>query len=133
MTAGNPVEIALAFVRKINEHDLEGLADLMSEEHVFVDTLGARVEGRQKMRQAWIGYFRLFPDYYISCAEVFQEGAVIALFGTAGATGWEIPAAWKAVIRDGRVAEWRVYADNEPARRILAASAAPNASAGKAP
>jgi hypothetical protein len=26
------------------------------------------------------------------------------------------------VVKDGRVAEWRVYCDNEPARKIMAAN-----------
>ncbi len=33
---------------------------------------------------------------------------------------WRTPAAWKAVIRDGKVMEWRVFADNKPVYEILA-------------
>ena len=29
-------------------------------------------------------------------------------------------AAWKAVMRDGKVMEWRVFADNKPVYEILA-------------
>jgi hypothetical protein len=29
------------------------------------------------------------------------------------------PAAFRALIEDGKVAEWRVYADNEPLRRLM--------------
>jgi hypothetical protein len=29
------------------------------------------------------------------------------------------PAIWRAVVRNGRLAEWRVYEDNEDARRTL--------------
>jgi len=32
---------------------------------------------------------------------------------------WEIPVAWKAVVKDGLIAEWRVYADNSPIFRIM--------------
>jgi hypothetical protein len=37
---------------------------------------------------------------------------------------WETPAAWRALVEygpaeDGLVAEWRVYADNEPMRRLM--------------
>jgi len=35
---------------------------------------------------------------------------------------WEIPAAWKAVVRNGQIAEWHVYADNQPARKIMGQS-----------
>jgi hypothetical protein len=32
---------------------------------------------------------------------------------------WSTPAAWLAVVERGLVAEWRVYADNEPIRRRM--------------
>jgi len=77
------------------------------------------------MQQGWRGYFAWFPDYSIKVENVLSDGNVVALFGSAQGTysvngkalpenHWEIPAAWKAVIVDEHVAEWRVYADNEP-------------------
>jgi len=61
---------------------------------------------------------------------VLHEDATVALFGRAGGTyagdtadgqsgRWEAPAAWLAEVRDGRVAKWRVYADNLPMRRLM--------------
>lgn len=128
----HPTQIALSFVEQINRREVEGLVALMTEDHVFVDALGARVQGREAMRKAWSGYFGWFPDYTITCTDVLEKGEVVALFGAARGTysvggkllpenRWEVPAAWKAVVRGDRVAEWRVYADNEPARRIMAA------------
>ena|SRR5580704_8845792 len=32
---------------------------------------------------------------------------------------WEITAAWKAVVQDGLAAEWRVYCNDNPARKIM--------------
>lgn len=32
---------------------------------------------------------------------------------------WRIPAAWRAVVAGDRIAEWQIYADNEPVREIL--------------
>jgi len=32
---------------------------------------------------------------------------------------WEITAAWKAVVKDGLAAEWRVYCNDNPARKIM--------------
>jgi hypothetical protein len=29
-----------------------------------------------------------------------------------------VPATWRAVVRDGLIAEWQVYADNQSARKI---------------
>jgi ketosteroid isomerase-like protein len=128
-----PVEVVLAFIEKINARDVEGLCALMTESHVFIDALGARIEGREKMRAAWKGYYGLIPDYKVSHEEILQKGAAVAVFGTARGTFapegklekknfWEIPAAWMAVVREGRVAEWRVYADNQPVRKLMGES-----------
>ena len=35
---------------------------------------------------------------------------------------WETLTAWKALVRGEEIAEWRVYADNEPLREIMRAS-----------
>lgn len=130
MEPSDPVTVALRFIERINASDVDGLCALMTEDHVFIDGLGNRVRGREKMRAGWEGYFTWFPDYRISHEEIFRDHDVVAVFGTASGTyarggklskedHWEIPAAWKAVVRGGRIAEWRVYCDNEPARKLL--------------
>jgi uncharacterized protein (TIGR02246 family) len=124
------VDVALAFVDRINRHDVAGLVALMTEDHRFVDGLGQEMRGREQMERGWRGYFAWFPDYSIKVNNALSDGNVVALFGTAQGTysvdskrlaenHWEIPAAWKAVIRNQRVAEWRVYADNEPVWKIM--------------
>jgi ketosteroid isomerase-like protein len=32
---------------------------------------------------------------------------------------WEVPAAWRATVQDGKIAEWRVYAENQPLRKLM--------------
>jgi hypothetical protein len=32
---------------------------------------------------------------------------------------WEVPAAWKAVVRNDQIAEWHIFADNQPVRKIM--------------
>ena len=124
------VDVTLAFVDRINRHDVAGLVALMTEDHRFVDGLGQEVQGRESMEKGWRSYFAWFPDYLIKVDDTLSDGNVVALLGTAQGTyavkvsasaenHWEIPAAWKAVIRDQRVAEWRVYADNEPVWKIM--------------
>jgi len=115
----------LAFIDRINAHDVQGLAALMSDDHTFVDAHGNQVCGREKMTAGWRGYFEWFPDYWIEVTDVF-EGDVsagdqsFALFGFAGGSfkgkqteSWRLPAAWKAIVRDGRVALWQVFADTK--------------------
>lgn len=120
-----------AFVASINAHDVGGLVDQMTADHLFVDSLGAIVQGRETMRAAWNGYFRMFPDFHIEVEQQVARGGMVlacgqtrGTYGAAGPTqpgdSWSAPAAWRVVIRDRRVAEWQVYCDNEPARRVLA-------------
>ena len=124
------VDVALGFVDRINRHDLSGLVALMTEDHCFVDGLGQEMRGREEMEKGWLGYFAWFPDYSIKVDDVMSNGNVVAMFGSAQGTyagkgsllaeaHWEIPAAWKAVLRNDRVSEWRVYADNEPVWKVM--------------
>lgn len=43
----DPASIAARFNDRINERDVEGLARLMTDDHIFVDSEGGRVEGKQ--------------------------------------------------------------------------------------
>jgi uncharacterized protein (TIGR02246 family) len=130
MKKEEPIAVVLAFLDAINSGDVEKLSALMSEDHLFVDALGNQVRGREAMRKAWTGYFQLFPDYRVSHEEILSNGKMVAAFGSAEGTyatkgklvknnHWAAPAAWKAVVEDGLVKEWRVYADNQAARKIM--------------
>ena len=96
---------------------------LMSTDHVFVDGLGTRAEGAATMEAGWRGYFEMCPDYWIRPDHVATDVGVVLAVGEAGGTidgiSWRTPAAWKAVICDGKVMEWRVFADNKPVYEIL--------------
>lgn len=127
----NAEAVAQSFVRAINRQDADALAVLMTEEHRFIDALGTIVTGREAMRIGWRGYFGMVPDYTIAIEEILSDGPVVLMLGVAQGTyapdgqlkaenRWSTPAAFRAFIEDGRVAEWRVYADNEPMRRLMA-------------
>jgi ketosteroid isomerase-like protein len=127
------VDTVLGFMDSINEHDVDKLAEHMTEDHVFIDSLGQSVSGREKMRAGWRGYFAFCPDYWVSHEEVFPSGKLVAVFGAAGGTiaadgklspenKWRASAAWLAIVERGLVKQWRVYADNKPVYDILARS-----------
>ena len=110
----------MRFVERINERDPEGLAEFMSDDHTFVDAHGKQVVGREQMAAGWRGYFEWFPDYFIEITNVFEDGDNFAMFGFAGGSykgkadaGWRLPAAWKAIVKGGRVALWQVFADTK--------------------
>jgi hypothetical protein len=125
-----PLQIAQAFVDRINHQDTDGLAELMTEDHRFIDSLGQIMTGRESIRQGWKYYFAMVPDYALTPASWLSDVNVMVMLGTAGGTyspdgvhsperKWSCPAACRALIRDGLVAEWQVYADNEPIRQLM--------------
>ena len=129
----SPVDAVLEFMARINRHEPDRLAECMSEDHVFIDSLGQSVSGREKMRAGWRGYFEFCPDYWVSHEETFGNGQRVAVFGAAGGTiaadgrlppenKWRASAAWLAIVEGGLIKQWRVYADNKPVYDILARS-----------
>jgi ketosteroid isomerase-like protein len=133
-----PIETVLAFLAAINQDDPDKLAEWTTEDHVLIDALGNSIHGREKMRAGFRAYFAVCPDYRVSHEDIFSSGNTVAVFGSVGGTirvngrmspenQWQTPAAWRAVVRDGLIAEWRVYADNKPVYDILAKPAAAGA------
>jgi ketosteroid isomerase-like protein len=135
----------MQFVQAINRQDVPALLDLMTPDHRFTDSLGNVVRGRDSMREGWKLYFQMVPDYQLTIEETYELESRAVMLGTAGgtfshafesirATGmpstlpdgtskfenrWQTPAAVRARIEDGKVAEWRIYADNEPIRKLM--------------
>jgi limonene-1,2-epoxide hydrolase len=139
------VEVARRFVEAINRQDVNALVELMTPAHQFTDSLGNTVRGRESMREGWKLYFQMVPDYQLRIEETFVNDSAVVMLGIAGgtyshgfesvrATGmpmvqpdgtskvlnrWQTPAAVRARIEDGKVAEWRIFADNEPIRKLM--------------
>jgi uncharacterized protein (TIGR02246 family) len=125
-----PIQLAERFVAAINAHDVDQLLALMTADHRLVDSLGNVLTGHDQMRKAWQGYFAMVPDYRITVERVFSDGDEVLLCGIAGGTfappgsnsskrSWSTPVALRAQIEGDRLAEWRVYADNEPLRALM--------------
>lgn len=130
LSAEFPEFAARAFVEAINQRCVEELAGLMTEDHVFTDCLGKKLESREKLMAAWRVYFQVVPDFEMVVDETYVAGNVVVLVGHAQGTyavegklppgnQWQTPAVWRALIRWGLVAEWSVCANNEPLRRLM--------------
>ncbi len=124
------IGVAQAFVRVINRQDAAALAELMSPDHRFTDSLGNVLSGREKMRAAWAAYFRMVPDYSLAIEEFYESGPAVVMLGVAQGTysadgtlkdenRWNTPVALRAIVEDGLISEWQVYADNEPMREKM--------------
>jgi ketosteroid isomerase-like protein len=125
-----PIDVVLKFEQLINSRHAEAVCSLLTLDSVLIDSMGNRIEGASKMRPAWESYFNMVPDYTISHSEIFANGDLVAVFGSAQGTlskdgklrkedFWKTPAAWRAVVKDGKIAIWQVFADNEPIRAIM--------------
>jgi ketosteroid isomerase-like protein len=111
--------IALRFNECINNRDLEGLAALMTDDHTFIDSANASVQGKDQVVEAWRGFFALFPDYRNIFDRVESRDQLVAIMGrsTCSEPHLDGPALWTAKIRGNQVAEWQVYKDT-PEHRI---------------
>jgi len=54
---------ALRFNDRINQQDLEGLVELMTDDHTFIDSEGNVTKGKDTMKQGWKEFFKKYPDY----------------------------------------------------------------------
>jgi ketosteroid isomerase-like protein len=131
-----PLKVAEQFVAAINAHDVDRLASLMTASHRFIDSLGTVVEGRDATREGWKFYFRMVPDYKLDISRSFiahngkPEAVLVSVAsGSYWSNGskrtdssWSTPAALRTVVCDDQIAEWQVYADNEPIREQMRAA-----------
>jgi hypothetical protein len=82
------------------------------------------------MKQAWIDFYKLFPDYNIEINEVVTKNDIVIVTGFSSGTyknlkdedkdnSWIVPAAWKAALKDGKIKLWQIFADMSKAYEIV--------------
>ena len=111
--------VTLKFVEVINAGDSDSLVKLQTEDFTLIDMEGDIYRGRD----GWQGYFSEYPKYKIHVQHVLTSGTGVAIIGKT--TGSHVPpeveaketVLWTAEIRDGLVAEWRIYSDIEEAKK----------------
>jgi limonene-1,2-epoxide hydrolase len=128
--ASSEGDIVRAFIAAINRRDVDEIGKLMAEDHQFIDSAGRAVSGRVRMTAGWRAYFAMFPDFEIQIESVMADAERVAVFGRTcgtynGKRGLvvenriEMPAAWRAVVSNGEIKVWQVYADwTEGLKRI---------------
>ena len=124
----DPIDVVMQFIQCINEKDLEGIYNLMTDNHHFIDSSGKVFQGKDMMIQNWKSYFEWFPNYFIEIETCFTEGGLIGLFGTASASyhgsdknenQWSLPCAWRVSIEGNQISYWQVYVDNKKIYSIM--------------
>lgn len=126
----NEIGVVKAFIAAINHGNVSQLSGLMTEEHTFIDSCGNVESGHDNMTSGWTSYFRMFPDYKIEVESMLQNESLVAVFGSASGTYngnrglvaeniIQMPAAWKAIVENGKIKLWQVYADWTEGLRII--------------
>jgi predicted ester cyclase len=119
----NMKDTVLAFVDRINAHDVEGIVALMDDDYRFVNSAGDTFKGKAFMRDTWRAHFKQYPDFAIRVERVISDEHAVALFGSAGGTytpeqgqmldenHWEVPTAFLGMAENGKMLHWQVYSD----------------------
>ena len=118
----DPTVIVGAFNDAINRRDLDALAALMTDDHVFTDTEGNQVTGKRACTTAWEGFFDAFPGYRNTFDEVRDDGAAATMRGHSTCPGYpELtgPALWRAETRGDKLTAWQVHDDTPENRALL--------------
>ena len=114
-------EVVLRFNDCINNKDVEGLDELMAEDHSFIDGGNNVFSGKENCLHAWEGFFQMFPDYKNVFKQVTEDDDLVKVEGYSQCSDPILagPALWTAKIKAGRIYEWRVYEDNAANRKLL--------------
>ena len=109
MDAFDVMMVALRFNEAINERNLEGLVELMTEDHTFIDNSG---DVDTNMKDGWKQFFATYPDYRNDFTSVTVIDNVVVMLGYSSCSKeprLNGPSMWTARVRGERVSEWRVY------------------------
>ena len=119
-----PTAVVLSFIDCINRLDLDGLLDLMTEDHELHILDEEPVVGRDSNRRAWRGYFEAFPHYVVYPHRIADRGNAVAVLGTTTGSHLMLPdekerqllVLWVGEVRDGRLASWSIVDDTPEGR-----------------
>jgi ketosteroid isomerase-like protein len=119
MNTEDPKLTALRFNECINRHDIDGLVELMTDDHTFIDRKDEVFPGKEAMTKGWIEFFDSFPEYVNTFNRVQSQGNLVVLHGYATWKKGDDPdhAIWTARIENDQVAEWRIYENTAQNRR----------------
>ena len=109
----NPFDLinaAIKFNEKINRRDADGLAELMTDDHAFIDSGGKSTRGKEVMKEGWREFFGKFPDYRNDFNCVTVQDGIVVMVGRSSCSLKQLdgPNVWTAKVDGDKVSEWRV-------------------------
>lgn len=118
----DPKLIALLFNDCINNRDIDGLADLMTDDHTLICDGHVDTKDKNSSRKAWSTFFSLYPDYLNHFSRIESRDDFVVIVGRSTCSNEQklnTSALWSARIRDDKVSEWQVYEDNPENREKI--------------
>ncbi len=118
----NPQAVVTSFNDAITRQDIGVLNNLITDNHVFIDSTGGRTEGREAVVAAWKSFFDQFPGYVNIFADMQQPDEThVVIIGHSECSVPELagPALWRATIDTDRIAMWEVFEDTPQSREYL--------------
>ena len=111
MDSSTLILTVLRFNERINQRDFEGLAELMTDDHTFIDNSGEVTKGKLAMKEGWRDFFEKYPDYQniVTCVTTLDNVVVMVGHSKCSYKPLEGPNIWTAKVRSRLVSEWRVY------------------------
>jgi len=114
----------MAFVDCVNRGDVDGLARLMTEDHVLRVLDEDPVAGRAANVDGWRAYLAAAPRYAIHPRSVARSGGTVAILGHTSGSHLGLAdeeerrhtLTWVAEVEDGRVRSWTITADRRAVR-----------------
>ena len=112
-------------MHSINHGDIDGLAQLMTDDHTLRVFDEAPLIGRQANIDAWRGYAQGFPDYVIYPERITARQGTVAVLGRTTGSHLGLPDAdelklsliWVAEVLDGKLQSWTLREDTPANRR----------------
>ena len=108
MNSRDPKLIALLFNEYINNQDINGISNLMTRDHIFIDRHG---DSFGDMVNGWKEFFENFPTYKNTFRRVESRENLVILIGYARWSKDSLEddhAIWTATIENDLVAEWHI-------------------------
>jgi ketosteroid isomerase-like protein len=124
------VAAVVSFIDRINRGDIDGLANLMTDEHTLQVLDEAPLVGKASNIEAWQGYVSSFPRYVIYPHELSEHDGVVAVVGHTTGSHLDLPdeeereltVLWTAHVDGGRLSLWRIEEDTALRRQELGLS-----------
>jgi hypothetical protein len=122
MNIRDPKLIVLLFNECINSQDIEGLADLMTDDHSLICYDNSDSNNKESSLKDWSTFFKDFPDYKNHFTRIESRDNFVIMVGKSTCSNSDFlnkKALWSAKIENDKLSEWQVYDDTIENRKRL--------------